>query len=284
MIDKKINTLINNAHPDYIRNFFHYLDNKNRKDLLLSISIQNLKVWNINTWENILTIQNSNDYKNGFYLGCFINENNNLNILAINKNFSQNFYFHFQFYKEFKIFDLNGINIKNILLRVEINYIDCYYDKKISKNYIILGHYNKIRSYDYENHKTYCIYNKSKSKFEDNNEYMNIIINDNEEIIKLIASNYELIEIWNFNSGTSINRININEKIYSMGLWNNKYLFVGGNGNIKLIDYEKGKIEENKVIKVSYNFPTIKYIEKIIHPLYGECLMSICGSLLKLYN
>lgn len=69
-----------------------------------------------------------------------------------------------------------------------------------------------------------------------------------------------------------------------MGLWNNKFLFVGCTGNIQLIDYEKGKIMENKIIKVKGTLPRVTYIEKYKNPLYGECLLSICGSLIKIYK
>ena len=34
-----------------------------------------------------------------------------------------------------------------------------------------------------------------------------------------------------------------------MVLWDDKFLFVGSIGNIKLIDYEKGKIIEKKLLK-----------------------------------
>lgn len=97
LIDKKINAIIKNAHPDYIRNFSHYLDKKNGIDLLISISAQNLKVWNFNCCENIVSIEIPKRNRKKFYLGCFINENDNINILTINKNYSQNG--NFQYYR-----------------------------------------------------------------------------------------------------------------------------------------------------------------------------------------
>ena len=281
LIDKKIMIIINNAHPDYIRNFSHYLDKKDNRDLLMSISAQNLKVWNFNNWENILSIDISYRVRKKFYIGCFINENDNINILTIYKSYSQNG--NFNFFKTINILNLYGNNIKNIEQDDEIIYINCY-NKKFSKNYVILCHLNKIQSYDYKNNKIYNIYNRSEIYNRDIFEYVNIIINDNERLIKIIASNYKFIEIWNFDSGILINKINIKEKIYSMGLWNNKFLFVGCTGNIQLIDYEKGKIMENKIIKVKGTLPRITYIEKYKNPLYGECLLSICGSLIKIYK
>ena len=282
LIDKKIMIIINNAHPDYIRNFSHYLDKKDNRDLLMSISAQNLKVWNFNNWENILSIDISYRVRKKFYIGCFINENDNINILTIYKSYSQNG--NFNFFKTINILNLYGNNIKNIEQDDEIIYIDCYYNKKSSKNYVILCHLNKIQSYDYKNNKIYNIYNRSEIYNRDIFEYVNIIINDNERLIKIIASNYKFIEIWNFDTGILINKINVYEKIYSMGLWNDKFLFVGSNGNIKLIDYEEGEIMENKIIKVQNILPRVTYIEKYEIPLYGECLFSACGCLLKIFK
>lgn len=282
LIDKKIITIIKNAHLDYIRNFSHFFDKKDRIDLLISISAQNLKVWNFNNWENILSIEVSKKVRKKFYMGCFINENNNINILTINKDYSQNG--NFKFFNTFNILNLYGTNIETIKQNNTIMYIDCYYNKKTSKNYVILCHPDKILSYDYKNKKIYNVYNRSYIKNDYIGEYINIIINDNDELIKIIASNYKFIEIWNFDTGIFINKINVNEKIYSLELWNDKFLFVGNIGNIKLIDYEKGKIMENKIIKVQNSLPRITYIGKYKIPLYGECLFSVCGCLLKIFK
>ena len=282
LIDKKVMTIIKNAHPDYIRNFSHYFDKKDGIDLLISISAQNLKVWNFNNLENIFSIEVSKKVRKKFYMGCFINENNNINILTINKDYSQNG--NFKFFNTFNILNLYGTNIESIKQDDAIMYIDCYYNKKNSKNYVILCYSDEIQSYDYKNKKIYNVYNRSYIKDNFSVEYINIIINDNDELIKIIASNYQVIEIWNFDTGILINKINVKEKIYSMGLWNDKFLFVGSFGNLILIDYEKGQIMENKIIKVQNILPRITYIEKYEIPLYGECLFSACGCFLKIFK
>ena len=283
LIDKKVMTVIKNAHPDYIRTFSHCFDEKEGIDLLISISEHSLKVWNFNNLENILSIEVSKRAKKKFYMGCFINENSNINILIINKDYSKNDG-NFKYFNTFNILNLYGTNIESIKQDDAIMYIDCYYNKKNSENYIILGYSNEIHSYDYKNKKIYNEYYKSYINDCFFLEYINIIINDNDELIKIIASNYKFIEIWNFDTGILINKINVYEKIYSMGLWNDKFLFVGSNGNIKLIDYEEGEIMENKIIKVQNILPRVTYIEKYEIPLYGECLFSACGCLLKIFK
>ena len=116
---------------------------------------------------------------------------------------------------EINIFNLYGTNIESLKQKDVIDYIDCYYNKKSSKNYVIIGYFDKIQSYDYKNKKIYNEYNKSETKIVCDYilEYKNIIINDNDELIKVIASNYQFVEIWNFDSGILINKINVKEKI-----------------------------------------------------------------------
>ena len=53
---------IKNAHNNYIINFRHFYDKKNKRDLLMSVSSfdNNIKIWNINTWDCILELKNVN--------------------------------------------------------------------------------------------------------------------------------------------------------------------------------------------------------------------------------
>ena len=75
MIIAEIKSFIN---EDYITNFRHYLDEINKRDLIMTIYFKNNKIrlWNVYNFECILQIQNINN--NGFlFSACFINEKNN---------------------------------------------------------------------------------------------------------------------------------------------------------------------------------------------------------------
>ena len=75
-----------------------------------------------------------------------------------------------------------------------------------------------------------------------------------------------------FHSGKLLNKINVyNDWLNSICLWNKDYLFVGcDDKSIKLID-----LNTNKVIKdLNGHKNRILSIKKIIHPKYGECLIS----------
>ena len=72
---------IKNAHNKVIANFRYHLDNKNKRDLIISISPEdnNIKLWNINNLECLLNL--SNIYEEGLInSACFLEDyNNNIN-------------------------------------------------------------------------------------------------------------------------------------------------------------------------------------------------------------
>ena len=106
-----------------------------------------------------------------------------------------------------------------------------------------------------------------------NNVHNSIIIDDKSLIIKIIESCEDgNIRIWNFYSGELLNKININnKKIYEICLWNNKYIFVGcEDGTLKLVE-----LNNNLIIKsLEGHNKYVLTVKKIIHPKYGECLLS----------
>ena len=257
----KINE-IKNAHYSNITKFRYFFDKIKKRDLFISISQydNNIKLWNINNFECLYNFKNIN--KNGLLLSaCFLKEQNNIYIISSN----------FLGDNPIKVFDLNGNKIKEINYYIgKIYFINSYYDRKLSKNYIIIYNSGKSASIVYNENKIYHVYN-------DNNNYKStnscIIINSKEEIIKLIDSSYEgTIRIWNFHSGEILNRISIgNIRIFDICLWDNKYLLVGCiDKTIKILDLKKGKV--TKILKDHNN--SVITIKKFIHPQYGECFLS----------
>ena len=256
---EKINE-IKKAHNEEISNFKYYLDIINKRDLILSISSKenSIKLWNIKNWECIVYIEDI--FKKGGVKSGFIFINNAQINITLNN------------YNSIKVFDLNKNQIKEINIDSgdDILYIDNYYDKKLSKEYIVSCTKFMIKSYDFNKDKIYHEYHNIK--------YSNIkfIINDNDEIIKLIAPGYDnIIRIWNFNSGDIIKEIKINANDLDMlkcfCFWNNKYLFAGyKDKSIKLINLENGFIYQTLLAHKE----KILTMKKIIHHKYGECLIS----------
>ena len=259
---KKISE-IKSHHKGNINNFRHYLDKKNKRDLVLSLSNKdnNLKIWNANNWECILDIPKVYDEGN-LFSSCLLNINEEFYIITSNCNLSGDS-------EPIKIFDFKGNKIASIDGSDEKTcFIDVYYDIKTSKNYIITGNANYVKSYDYNTKKLYHTYFESKNE----GHQSLLIYNDKDNIIKLIESSFGIIRIWDFHSAKLLNKLKINDyDLRGICLWNNDYLLVGSyDKSIKVINLKKMIIVRS--LKSHDNY--VITIKKIFHPLYGECLIS----------
>ena len=270
LINNQIINEIKNAHNGFIiTNFRHYFDKISKRDLVISLSKDNnnLKVWNINNFECILNMVKV--YEQGcLSSACFLNDNN-IFILMCNYDSAKNEKTYI------KLYDLNGKKKKKIKdSNYDAIFIDTYFDKKLSKLFIISGNKGCFISYDYSENKKYFIYKENnQDNYKDNYFKSSIIIDDNKGLTKLIGSSCGgFIGIWNFHLGDLLNKIIIgNLWLYSICLWKEKYLFVGSqDSSIKLIDLDKKIIIKD--IKGHKNM--VLTIKKINHPKYGECLMS----------
>ena len=254
---------IKHAHNIYITNVRHFLDEKNNRDLIISISDRdnNLKLWNVNNWECIIEISNVNN--NGFLCSaCLLNEKDNIYIISSNCNM-------FGETEKIKVFDLEKNIIKEINDSDEkIYFIDSYYDKQNDKLYLLTGNMNYIKSYDYNQNNLFNRYFENESGV-----HISIITNFQNNLLTLIEScSHGFIRIWNFQSAELLNKIKVdNDLIFGICLWDENYAFVACKfKKIKLINLSKGIIE--KVLD-GHN-SGIFTIKKIIHPYLGECILS----------
>ena len=152
-----------------------------------------------------------------------------------------------------------------------MNYILQYQINNSNKNYILTGNYGSVKSYDFEKDELYHTYINNDNK---KDSYSSIIILPSKKIIKIISSSQNgYILIWEFHSGNLIKKIYIyNTEFYGICLWNEQYLFAGSkNGDIKLIDL----VNEKEIKSFLKHSKSVLTLRKIIHPKFGECLLSI---------
>ena len=230
----------------------------------ISRNENNIKVWDINNWENIVNIKNINNV--GYiYSACFLNENNQNYIITSNRNLNGN-------PEGIKIFNFKGQKIKEINDSNDHTfYIDTFYDNILDKNFIITGNFGYVKSYDYIKNELYYKYDDNKC-INNDRFHCSLIVKYNEKIIKIIESSGDgFIRIWNFHSGILLDKIKIGPRLYSICLWNDNYLFVGCQDNsIKLLELN------NKLIvkSLSGHNDWVLSLKIFFHPQYGECLIS----------
>jgi WD40 repeat protein len=284
--NKKINE-IKKAHKYNIFDFQHFLDKKNERDLLLTIPcwIYDIKLWDINKLECIYNFKGnyftdefySEFYSDAFlYTACFLNNFDN-NYIIIGRSFLLMSEMEFPI----EVYDFNGNLIKKIKDSIEgSDKIICYYDEILSKQFIISSYDNYVKSFYFDENKIYHKYFEKPIKVNDDDSEIsdkkidnenNIIIYKEDHMINLIdLYNEGIVRIWNFHSAELLRKIDITG-IYSICLWNNKYLFMGcGDNSIKLIELKKGNIIKSFL----RHEDIVNNIRKMVHPRYGECLVT----------
>ena len=259
LIKNQILTEIKNAHKKYITNFRYFFDKINNRDLFMSISSSdnNIKIWSVYNCECIIDIKNVNK-KGEIYSACYLYDNHQNYIIASNYSFECN--------EKIKVFDFDGNLIKELKYsNNEVIFIDSYYDKQYLKNYIITGNKGDVKSYDYNENELY-------HNYIDGNDYeinhTSIIITSHKKNIILIESSTDgFIRMWNFHIVFLIQKIKMDSSICGICLWNNECLF---GGSFEEPKYIEESIYEELMDDNEFEI-TIKYI---IHPKYGECLLS----------
>ena len=254
-------TEIKNAHEDWCVNLRHYLDTINKRDIIISLfGIDNLKLWDAKNFECIIYLSNIN--KVGLLYSAYLLRDNNINYIITSS------YLSLKDVEPVKIFNLNGKLIKNIKNSNESTLILYnYFDKNLSKNYIITGNFNYIKSYDYTSNTIYHKYFDIKNDL----FHTDIMIISDENIIKLIETCRDgYIRIWDFHSGLLLKRINLEEygQQYSLCLWDNQHLLVGCKNNMILLNFHN-----NNLIYIFDNSIQLT-IKKIYLYKYGECIIS----------
>ena len=262
--NKKINE-IKNAHNKDITNLRHFLDKIKKRDLIISISLSdnNLKLWDLSAFVCLLNIRNVNQ-SGRLFSACIFCENKN-NYILTSKAYSNAL-------ESIKVFDFNGIKIKEINDSNEndsIYFIDTYEDNKSSKIYILTGNNGYAKSYDFTESKAYHTYSE-----DDNKRHCSIVIKNVNDEIRMIESSFDgYIRIWDFHSAILIKKIKIADNNWLLGicLWNDNYLFVGcGDKTIKIVDLNNEEIINN----LSGNKNKILTLKTFFHPKYGQCLVS----------
>ena len=279
MIEKININIIKNSHNSYITNFRHFLDDINKRDLLLSLSSDdnNIKIWNLNNFECLLNLTNCNSH-GIIYSSCFLKENDQIYIVTSNYNDTLHGYNIDDGCECIKIYNLNGIKIKEMKYSKEDTFfIDIYNDSRNNNKYILTGNKGYIKAYDYDKNKILNIY-----KDEHNKIILSLAINDKNEIVKLISSGIGgYVKIWDFISGELLKIIDSGlTENYGICIWNNSRMYIGAkNYNILVINQDKLR---DKIWGYGNITSTLK---KIIHPKYGEFLIGQgCGGPLTIWN
>ena len=250
------------AHTEQISFIKHYYDIN--RDIVLTLSVDNTCVIYdmTNNWKVIVNKKNigdnrgKRDYMYPVWSAClyFDKENNKFLITSCFDD------------KVLKVFNFNSELIKKINNAIQIRFVDIEYDKKTNKNYIITyGNYNSC-SFEYDSGEIFNIYNNGE-KYITNN----VLIKEIESKKFLIETNNKgFLNFYDFYSGNKLFHNNYNNMaLYKILDWNSNYLLISTNNRLIVFD-----IKSKKFIKELFEELNIDYIDKFIHPDFGESLMT----------
>jgi len=256
----KITTTIAKAHNQTIFSCRHYADLKNRIDYVITSSYdRTVKIWDLKTYSYLLNIQNAHS---GYYIYS-------VSILCDEKNES-NYIITSAPNDYMKVWDFTGNCLRTFGQNDESTYfIDSYYDTKGKEYYILNANSSDVKSYTFKDGKLYHKYKGIPQTW-----HMSAVVNETIEQHILIESDGNgYIRMWDFHSANLIKSIPSSPTLNLRGicLWNDEYLFAAGNDyQVKLFDLNNGKF----IKSFNAHTSTVCSLEKIVHPKYGECLVS----------
>ena len=256
----KIIKTIPNAHNQTIFSCRHYVDFINNIDYIITSSYdKTVKVWDLKTFQYILNIKNPHS---GYYIYS-------VNILCDQKE-GANYVITSAPNEYMKVFDFTGNNLRSFGQNDESTYfIDTYCDSKEGVHYVINANSSDVKSYVFKTGKLYHKYKGSPQTW-----HMSAIVNETKDQQILIESDGNgYIRMWEFHTGNLIKTIpsSVSLNLRGICLWNDDYLLAAGNDyQVKLFDLSQGKF----IKSFKGHTSTVCSIEKIVHPKYGECLIS----------
>lgn len=257
----KITKSIKSAHSQTIFSCRNYIDVVNSNDLIISSSYdKSVKVWSYkDNWSNIVNIQSASN-GNYIYSVCVLSD----------KHERKNYIISSCPCEFMKVWDFNGKDIKEFGTNTESTYfVDCWYYNKNQTYYIINANSVDVKSYVFKTGLLYKTY-KTSSR----NWHMSAIVYQLPEVTQLIESDGSgTVRIWDFHTANLLKSISLvlGYNLRGICLWNDKYLFgAGSDCHIKMFDLKAGTFVKD----FKSHTKTACSIQKIIHPQYGECLIS----------
>jgi len=244
----------------------HFFDKATKKDYLLSTSYsKSCKIWDCQDFSNILTIQNCHT---GSYLysGLLIfDPQNSDSPLALTVAPNENI----------KVWDFKGALVNQINTTTDYTYyINVWYDDKNNneKNNIFLINANSkdVKIYDF---RTGLVYKTFYNTEQQSAWHMCALVEYISQKPYLFESDGQgNLRVWEIETQSVFKKVSV-EGINLRGicLWNELYVLVAGTDKtVKVINYMQEKLEG--VLDANNNI--LCTLDKIHHPLHGECLFT----------
>jgi len=260
--DKLVKSLTGFSQHIYITR--HFFDKIPKKDYLLSTSYSKIcKVWDCQNFSNIVTIKNCHT---GAYLysGLIIFDSSFVSsplVLTVAPN------------ENIKVWDFEGVLVNQINTSTDYTYyLNVWYDDRDEKCniYIINANSKDVKIYDYKTGKVYkTFYNVELQAA----WHMSALVENIKNKPYLFESDGQgNLRVWDIETQTIYKKILVDGiNLRGICFWNEQFVLVAGTDKtVKVIDYMKEKLEGT----IEANNNILCTVDKIRHPILGECIFS----------
>ena len=261
LAQEKIIKTVLNAHTNTIFSCRHYFDRKKKNNLIITSSYDRyVKVWDVQAnWKNIVSIPQAH---NGYYIYsvsilCEEKENKNYVISTAPNELS-------------KVWSFKGEQLRTFGVSNESTYfIDVYFDIKTSQYYIINANSQDVKAYFFQTGELFRSYKATPQTW-----HMSAVVTDINKIPHLIESDGNgNIHLWEFHTGQLVKGILGGGIINLRGIcvWNEEFVLSSGSDyQVKIYNIKSGEFVKG----LASHSSTACSCVKVLHPLYGEALIS----------
>ena len=258
LLNNKVVATLNILKQIYI--IRHYAQFSKRIDYLLTTTTEkSIKIFNLNTFKEHLTINNC---YTGTYMYSALLLFDDLGVKNYVVTSSPNDYI--------KFWNLdNGKFIKNVGSKDDYTYFINYW-KNNDKYYIINANADNVKIYGTEKeNQLFGEYSGTERTW-----HMCAFVDKMNDIDTLFESDGKgYVRLWNLENHQLIKSIQVKTfSLRGMTLWNQKYIIVASSDkSFKILDLEEGTL----ACSISgQHFNSMCSVKKIMHPLYGESLLT----------
>ena len=272
------------GHKNSIYSIKYFINSITNKEYLISSdAIFRVIVWNINKNYKISFSKIMNYHSFSYIYSCIIMNKDEYNYIIVSSyGISNKDDKNSEYTKMYSL--LNGSFIKNIYLTNNnyTRYLIPWYNKKNNNHYVIECCDNKISINNLFQKEVYCELVSEKS---DEEFFSGFLFNESQKEYLFTGSWNGFVRVWDLYLKTEISEVRCEYcELYHIIPWSKRYGIIADKFNnlFKVIDLKNLKIVSNIGGK---HFKGIKCIKKIIHPKYGESLLTCSDDgCIKLYT
>jgi WD40 repeat protein len=245
------------GHTQHIYIVRHFFNKKKNTDYLLSTSYErNCKVWDVKTFNCIVTVANCHS---GYYLySALVIYDEKVDISFIVTTAPNEFT---------KVWDFSGNHCKDIATTTDYTYFINTWNDKNGNIYIINANSTDVKIYDFRTGLLYKFFKSDSSSW-----HMSAFIADIKDVPHLFETDGNgYLRIWNVNTGIIFKTIHAAGcNLRGIVLWNDEYIVAASSDkSFKVFD-----MNTNTYTTIAGHDNVICSVEKIELNGYGECLIT----------